>query len=256
MTIFCGENECTRSNREKKFFPTQHDDVLSAAIKKCIPVWKMQGRSHGARQPSRIREVRSAMAAPPSVRARLISRAILHTKCLRVRELISPQLEFTSTKFAQYSTTGADSLFDVGIHFSNNSTGERDAGADESAYADPTNNNDESSLLSETVGGKMATGLSGGSTAGSDEPKTTKCRTVPTGEPRHNNSNDDDRDDEDTQHGPATKVEDGTPSQQVHADPQREHFKNEQQPFWNILSISVKLETSHLEISLLNNVAP
>ena len=78
--LFCSESECTRLNCNKKIFLTQHDDVLDTAINKCIPVWELQDRSHGAKRSNRVGEIRSAMAAPKQVRVKLISRAILLIK--------------------------------------------------------------------------------------------------------------------------------------------------------------------------------
>ena len=123
--LFCSESECTRLNCNKKIFLTQHDDVLDTAINKCIPVWELQDRSHGAKRSNRVGEIRSAMAAPKQVRVELISRAILLSKCQKLRELINPDLELTNA-IAHYRNAGAKSLFDMGIDLGHSSNGERD----------------------------------------------------------------------------------------------------------------------------------
>ena len=75
--LFKGEGECTRPIHDSKnFFLTQPDNDMSAAINTCFSVGKLQGRSDGAKRAYRAREIRAAMAAPPQVRASLISNII------------------------------------------------------------------------------------------------------------------------------------------------------------------------------------
>ena len=86
------EGECTRPKHNCKiFFSTQPDDVMSAAINDCISVGKWQGRSDGAKRAHRAREIRAAMAAPPQVRASMISNVILRIKCQAKMGLINPK---------------------------------------------------------------------------------------------------------------------------------------------------------------------
>ena len=138
--LFCSESEYTRLNCNKKFFLTQHDDVLDTAINKCIPVWELQDRSHGAKRSNRVGEIRSAMAAPKQVRVKLISRASLLSKCQKLRELINPDLELTNA-IAHHRNAGAKSLFDMGIDLGHSSDGEGDTVTGDSAHVDPQQHN-------------------------------------------------------------------------------------------------------------------
>ena len=93
------ESECTRSNcGSELFFLTQHDDDTSPAINDCISVWKLQGRSNGATAPFRARGIRQAMAAPSTVRVRMISCTILRHK---LRGMINPVHNLMNTNFMQ-----------------------------------------------------------------------------------------------------------------------------------------------------------
>ena len=81
--LFSGESECTRPNHHcKKIFLTQPDDDVSAVNKNCISVVKLQDRSHGAKRAYRVREIRTALAAPPKVRAKMISSTMLRNGLL------------------------------------------------------------------------------------------------------------------------------------------------------------------------------
>ena len=126
--VYRGESECTHSTHESKIFlPTQYDDEISTAINKCIPVWNMQDRSNGATWSSRTTGIRQAMAAPPQVRASMISDIILMHKCHKLRGMINPERKLTHINFMHDSNNNFEELhFSDSTSPSNSINGDRD----------------------------------------------------------------------------------------------------------------------------------
>ena len=176
IIMIYGKGECTRLNyNNERFLTTQHDNAMSAAINNCISIWQLQGRSNGATKPRRVWGIRQAMAAPPQVRVKMISRAILLNKCQKIREMINPEFGKLTIKNAQNHSNATADLFNMGMPqmHGNKGYGARDVTAENSAHAElqhqqqPTNH---SSSASEVSGDAKAKGHSGSIIYGSDEP--------------------------------------------------------------------------------------
>ena len=137
--LFSGESECTRPNHHcKKIFLTQPDDDVSAVNKNCISVVKLQDRSHGAKRAYRVREIRTALAAPPKVRAKMISSTMLRIKCQTKSGLINPKIANMHSHIVLNSNPDDQDLSNQhGLDHNLGGHGVRDANATDSAFADP-----------------------------------------------------------------------------------------------------------------------